>query len=324
MSEGPISSDEPDELEQLYEQYHAVAPEPPAALDAVLPIVLLDDAEADGAADSDAGSSSSASAAHRHARSRGGDSPRVHSRGKHSPRAKRPRPLRPRDVPPLPVVDGDAPAPLPVDDVRYRPLIAVEISESEPSADEDGSDSHSASSRGSRSSGASPPQPRKRRLRPGKRRAPFCFLCWFGSNANDRSRDVDMETLETMINHNMSTVDPAFLTTQIQNFYNRRLRHRITDKRLIRPWHRRTIWQHITHHRLDPSFVAMSTARALNEMRMQLEESGLCLVEGGDDRRRLDVGNIRLYLNITKELAKAMQLVNAPAERGARPAGHGQ
>lgn len=223
----------------------------------------------------------------------------------------------PGDVPlaPLPgAADDGAPAPLPVDDVRYRPLIAVEISESEPSADED-DDQTEEQSVSSRASGVSRPRERAPRERPKRKRRPFCFLCWFGSNANDRSRDVDLETLETMINHNMTTVDPEFLTAQIQSFYNRRLRRRITEKRLARPWHRRTIWQHITHHRLDPSFVAMSTARALNEMRMQLEDSGLCLVEGGEEKRRLDVGNIRMYINITKELAKAMQMVNAPTSR---------
>lgn len=206
--------------------------------------------------------------------------------------------------------------------VKYRSLIPIDISESSASDDgEDGDDGpdRQPGSVSSRSGAASSVTARRdsHRLR---RRTPFCFLCWFGTQPGDRGRDPDMNTLELMMTQNLLLVEPGFLVAQIQDFYNRKLRDRIPRRQLRREWHRRTIWQHITHHRMDPRFVTMSTARALNTMRMQLEESGLCMApdDGAPEgARRLDTANARTYLSIVKALAGALSALHAPAPRGA-------
>lgn len=146
---------------------------------------------------------------------------------------------------------------------------------------------------------------------------PFCFLCWFGTQPNDTQRRQYVNILEAMIQNNAAFVNHRWLTQQIQEYYNRFLRPSIASSTLRRHWSRKVIWEHITKHRIDPMHAALSSARALNAMRMQLEANGLCIRGHDGGRGRLDVANAKLYLAITKALTLAM--VNI---RTLRPAGN--
>ncbi len=148
------------------------------------------------------------------------------------------------------------------------------------------------------------------------REPPFCFLCWFGTQPSDAQRRQYVSILEAMIQTNAAFVNHRWLSQQVQVFYNKFLRPSIASPELRRHWSKRVIWEHITKHRLDPLHTALSSARALNAMRMQLESNGLCIRRSDGGPGRLDVQNAKLYLAVTKALTSAMTTLKGMRSSG--------
>jgi hypothetical protein len=130
----------------------------------------------------------------------------------------------------------------------------------------------------------------------------FCFLCEFVEKpSGDSKSSKPLEDLHALITDNYGRIGVGALTTLIQRYYEKEIRHRIINPEGRKRWTRKQILEHIEIH--APNRYT-DTIRQLRFVRGALTIlSGQVKMENPDEPSdiKLDLTNLKMYMLLMKD-----------------------
>lgn len=135
----------------------------------------------------------------------------------------------------------------------------------------------------------------------------YCFLCDCTENHIMVYESDNYKRMRALLYENYGITDIKWLIPTAQDLYNTGVRVYTKDRR---PWFKRVIHEHLTHHHPTPRAIVEQQLQTFNHMLRTLEASGVVeestIVPG---RRRLNTTYASLYKELCKEMRPMIQLV---------------
>lgn len=135
----------------------------------------------------------------------------------------------------------------------------------------------------------------------------YCFMCDCSQNAREMESNPRFQKLKELWDNNCGIVDPLRNAKLCFDYYEKNLRQRTKDKAYCSPTMFHT---HFTIH--SPTIITMmeDSLRVLNAAMATLRDGCLVEQEKRTKRRRLDLKNTKMYLDLFEKRKALMQEIH--------------